>query len=128
MSFGCEPIRVQQPGEILQPVDEPRPCRRIQLRSHGVDRLVAHRGDGAPPRPRREHLGRLRVERQIRVGEDDDLGVSLNNGFRANLADVTRQVAKDVYATREVDQLTVKANGTRGEWLVWLRSVKLLVH
>ena len=73
-----------------------------------VDRAVLHRGDDVPAGPRGDHLGRLRVERQVRVGQDDDLGVALDDAFGADPARVAGQVGKDVGAAGEVDQLPVE--------------------
>jgi hypothetical protein len=119
---------VQQPGELFQTLDEPRSRRRIQRRRHGVDRPVLDGGHRLPAWPRRHHLRRLGIERQIAIGQDDDLGVTFQDALRANLAGVGRQIAKNVGAASQVEQLTVETIRPRHERLVWRRGVELLVH
>ena len=118
---------MKQARQVLQALDQPRARCGVQLARDGIDGVVRHGGHHIPARARGDHLRRLRVERQVSVGQDDHFRVALDDRLCADLPDIAWQVAEDIRATREIDQLAVEPLWSSHERLVGLGGIQLLV-
>src|SRR5438876_6760047 len=122
-----EKVGVQQRRQCFEAVDQPGPWCGEQRARDGIDGPVLDRREHGPAGAGGDHLGRLGIEGQFRVGQDDDLGIARDDDLRADLTNIAGQVAEDVGAAGHLDQLPVEAIRPGHERLVGLRGVELLV-
>src|SRR2546428_2742040 len=108
LARGWKTVGVKQARQVLKALDQARARCGVQLAGDGVDGLVRHGGHHIPARPRGDHLRGLRIEWQVSVGQDDHFRVALDDRLRADLPEITWQVAEDIRATRQIDQLPLE--------------------
>src|SRR4051812_22687126 len=80
-----ESVRVEPHSQRFETLHHTRTEGRVVLRRHGVNRAVLDSRGRVPARTRRDHLGCLRIERQVCIGQDHDFWIPLDDALGAHL-------------------------------------------